>query len=349
MSVAAARLVELFVFYQEGHLAAEQKLQYYQGAPFVLSTVFFTGMFTVFYSAFAFVLVLYMDQVRIVWNLTFLASGQKNSLPGGPESPDPNGRPRHQLDDDEHTRYLSAGRSMLFREDSVSEYSAESHTATRLQPYNISHVRAWDEVRRIAAFNISSPDSVLNSYFTPTVYVVCILFIGCYLYIVVRFVFAVGTAGPILFMTAFLICIFLLYLRLVLGVAKRARKHFKLHSVIMARITFDVASEIDLRTWRHQHNMDRLDLRRQGLRDYTIAELHSLYLSFSSLRSHMEATSPRPLILGIEQRHVKFAVAYLLLLSAVVMFFALMRAINANDECGKRVGNATSVPPTVGL
>ena len=355
ITVIGARLTEYFVFQQEGDEGivdgAGHALSLY-----VLSTIFFAGMLIIIYCSFAYVIVFYYDQVKVVLNLTYLAFPPSRIRRTDDCTPwdgfdssayDFNTNPPMppslvSYADSSHNHPGAMGQQMnssITAMPTASPIDMDVHNGVdvvypaqnpnaRLQMYNLTHVRAWDEVRRVAAEVICSPDSVLNSYFTPTVTMVVIICIMSFVYIVVSYVFDTNNkAGPILFSVGVLVVIFLTYIFITLGVAKKARKHFKLHSVIVSRIAYDVACEIDMRTWRQQRNTDRISTRRPGMRDYSLPELLMLYQSISSLRTHMEAAPPRPHILGIEQRHVKYAIAYLLLISAIVLFFALMRSI----------------------
>lgn len=59
----------------------------------------------------------------------------------------------------------------------------------RLRPTNITHIRAWDEVRRAGIKELTSSNSVFNSIFSPTVFLMTIGAFGCYTYVVIRLLF----------------------------------------------------------------------------------------------------------------------------------------------------------------
>jgi hypothetical protein len=365
---------------------------------FTLASIYYSGMFLVFFSTFAFVATLYINHVRIVWQLTFLASGEAAQaaehdarLGGGspltmlqgdaefnsgasypldataPANNDSNGStarrgrtatrvasgplepaptasqkafnapisgPTLQEDEEFMRGQLAVGGSVVFRSprratDAGSNIGGISCT---LQPYNLGHIRAWDEVRRVAAAYIAAPDSTLNAFLTPTLWFAVGGMVAGYLYLIISLLINFTSIGPFIVVVVIIIVIFAVFIAVMVAIAKKARRHFKFHNVIISRILFDVACEVDTRLPLVQQGIEPMADRRPGMELLEMKDLVRLHDSLLALLSFMDSTSPRPLILGIEQRHVRYAVAYALLASANVLFVVLLRHMISDDD-----------------
>lgn len=361
---------------------------YFKQPLYILSTIYFSGMFFVFYTALAFVVILYRQHTRLVFNLTFMAKGsdpldegfdedddhfiagtvggagaampnrvlhdsirrQGSDMFAGPPmrnsrvaqgiASDPTnygGEAPPKFDDGQSASMLSRIESMEGTPRFTSADSGRGMTrgglVEELERYNLSHIHAWDECRRVAVDQIASPNSVLNSFFTPTIGIAVLGFIGLFSYVMVRLLFTcrtqsskdddiedMGCVGPFFIVSACLLLLFAIYLVVIVYQAKRTRRHFKYHDVVIAKIAFDVARELDHFLSEYQrYNHDN---------PVYVKQLEFLFNSVTSLRALMEATSPRPLILGIEQRHVRYAVTYLLIASSALLFFSLLNALH---------------------
>merc|ERR1712146_580388 len=155
---------------------------------------------------------------------------------------------------------------------------------------------------------------------------------SAFVYLVISLTVNFATIGPFVVASMMLLGIFALFFATMVYIAKKARRHFKFHNVIVSRIVFDVACEIDARLPYVQQGIEKVEDRRFGMEHLELADLTRLHDSLLALLSFMDSTSPRPLILCIEQRHVRYAVAYALLGSANVLFVSLLNAI-LQDRC----------------
>jgi hypothetical protein len=249
-----------------------------------------------------------------------------------------------------------------------------------LNPYEPSHLRAWDEIRRIAADTIASSNSVLNSFFTPTIALAVIGFVGIFTSMMVRVLFIQSDAqvsGPFFITEAVLVVVFASYLMWIFYLARRTRRAFKDHQLIVSKVAFDVAREMELQTRAQEElgadlggggggaTVDVRGTRKESggnprgsyslygggsfgmqsalvaaarhARDLGLPPAHelpvglepltSLLDTVSSLCAMMTATTPRPLLLGIEQRHMRYVITYVLIIFALLMFFALMSSM----------------------
>jgi hypothetical protein len=404
---------------------------------FTLTTIYFAGMFLVFFSTFAFVATLYVNHNRIVWLLTFLFSGaghvetsgetaarlmllegsrsptdttgaaspasrvqqrgineadseDEENVPTVNASPTRrafpaigsssgadsvfatsseysflggNSAPTMQRDEAFYRDQIATGGSVMFRHVQRSKTVMEAQpdgpggflpgadiaagptAVTSMLPYNLAHIRAWDEVRRVAAAYIASPDSTLNAFLTPTMWFAALGTAAGYLYLVITFAVSFHSIGPFNVSVAVQIVCFAVFIFAMVFIAKKARRHFKLHNVIIARITFDVACELEARVPLVQQGIENVRDRRPGMEKLELSDLTRLYDSLLALLSFMDSTSPRPLILGIEQRHLRHAVAYALLFSGAVLGVALLRVMRHDDSpCNDAVSpNATGL------
>lgn len=68
--------------------------------------------------------------------------------------------------------------------------------------------------------------------------------------------------------------------------------------------------------------------------ELSLVTMEQIYASLHSLCTFMIANQPRPLILGIELRHVRFVIVFVLLVSGNVLFVSLMVAFKSG-QCGK--------------
>jgi hypothetical protein len=347
------------------------------------------------------------------------------------------------------TTYPSAS-SQQQEEKSLTSKGAKAVIVELLDPYNITHLRAWEEVRKIAAEQISSPTSVLNSFFTPTVFISAIGGFGLGLYISVQVLFlqqADGVSGPFFTAAIALSVIFLGYLILVYTSARATRRHFKIHETIVSRIAFDVARELEHSVRRTQLGLEYLAtdddgnnnekntvgmtnnnnasdslllyglkgtassplsnntnnnggaspfsgggggtaspssprggagdtfgtqvmtpqylaklLQQQGGKanfchepPATESELSSLFESVNSLCNMMSVATPRPLFIGMEQRNVRYFLAYILAIIALLLFFALLTSMRKGycksnlPELPQQSNSTTSAPAAASM
>lgn len=162
-----------------------------------LSTAFFCGMFLVFYSVFAFIITMYLNQVRFIQRLTSAIVGDRNS------------------------------------------------GIAWVRAHNLSHLRAWEAVRRLAVLEITNPDSVLNSLFTPSMFLSSLACLIIAAYIILRLLFEMVEVGPFIMTLLVLFVLLLGFMILVTGVANYAQSHLKLHTSIIAQKTYEIAKLID--------------------------------------------------------------------------------------------------------
>ena len=248
-------------------------------ALYTLSTVYFFGMFLVFYATFAYVIVMYWHHVQFIKRLT----------------------------------------------SSISDGS-------QIDARNMTHLRAWEHVRRLASMELTSPSSVLNSFFTPSMWLASIASVGIFTYIVAGLLFFRNTLGPFNVTIIALFIIFMCFMILSFVVAKVAQKHFKLHTCIVARKTYDMAILIHERLEDIDRGIDHSDVRSQlkfkvtNVQGELTDDLEEAHATWSSLATYLVANQPRPLILGIELRHVRFVMVFLLLLSGNLLFLSLLVA-----------------------
>lgn len=207
----------------------------------------------------------------------------------------------------------------------------------QLDPTKMSHLRAWDEVRRVAAAEITSPSSVLNSFFAPTMAIMVMSLLANFIYLVLRLLFLSGKLGPFTLTLAVLAVVMLLYLLIIFFNANRAQTHFERHTELIAKIAYDVAWAADRRV-RDSLSADWVGGSSSssmggggafgasgGVGGYGSAnEKEELFSCVSAMATYMVANQPKPLILGIELGSVRYAAVYILLLSGNVLFFSLV-------------------------
>lgn len=298
----------------------------YSSALYVLSTYFFCGMFLVFYSTFAFIITMYLHQVSFIRALT------------------------HALDDNAPPR----------------------QRVVIVEGMHLKQLRAWEECRRLAVEELTNPKSILNAVFTPSMWLSAMGTIAIFTYLVVRLLFQRQSYGQMSIATTILLTALIGFMACAIGVAKVAQKHFKRHSALIAQKTFDIARQIDVYHTNLEQGIEDEEEESVGGRrvsrvlamslnrgtgqlegngpqrssfnesavasSVSLAAMEQIYASLHSLCTYMIANQPRPLILGIELRHVRFVVVFVMLISGNVLFVSLMIAFKSN-HCG---GAATS-------
>lgn len=469
---------------------AEVEYLYRSEPVYALATVFFVGIFFVFFTTLAFVKHLYTQNIQLVYHLTYLGHGvgdlrsdrevfdtqqndngdnsndgaddatasqfnqsmhyisakafssyesvaensPRDSNPYSAYSPE---TARHNNNDSPRTvrgvggarraangsmiggssrgYYYSGNQSnnadaeLIAAEKHLSSKAAKAVIVELLDPYNITHLRAWEEVRKIAAEQIASPNSVLNSFFTPTVFICAFGGFVVGLYIAVKVLFEGPYTGPFLVAGLALAAIFFIYLIAVYISARATRRFFKVHEFIVSRISFEVARELELSVRRTQHGLEYLDAddteddnnmytgmssefstmlentnanfvggnnnnininaniisntnnagesnnlayltNKQQMQmlsgkahffhepPATEQQLTSLFDSVNSLCSMMSVATPRPLFIGMEQRNVRYFLAYVLVVISILLFFALLTSMR-EGKCTKNVRN----------
>lgn len=275
---------------------------------YIFSTIYFCGMFLVFYMTLSFVIIIYLHQMMFIRRITYAADEKINT-------------------------------------------KRKSMAIAAVKVPNPSHLRAWDEVRRVALLEMTNSKSLLNSFFTPAMVLsaVCSVFISAYL--IVSVLFKRSSVGQLAVVMIALLLIFVTFMMVVVAIAKVSQRHMKRHTTIVARNAFDIARELDRMTTNRNEGMP-LDAHQSkaarrvvsqalnftdaaltegetlpGFDDTTqIDRLEEVLHSVSSLCTYMVANQPRPLILGIQLRYVRYVVVYVLLISAILIFFALMLA-----------------------
>lgn len=293
----------------------------YSEVLYALSTFFFSGMFLVFYSTFALVITIYLHQVSFIRRLT---------------------------------------------------YAVDDNVAGRLRPVRIEtmhlkQLRAWEACRRLAVEELTSPKSILNAIFTPSMWLSAVGTVSIFSYLVARLLFQRQDYGQVSISLTILMVVLVGFMMCSIGVAKIAQKHFKRHSALIAQKTFDVARRIDVYLTNADQGIDdpsmmfqaELGNSSRGI-DATTATaagsggvvggagssaaatqgnnlslnmMEQVYASLHSLCTFIIANQPRPLILGIELRHVRFVVVFVMLISGNVLFVSLMVAFKSGD-CG---------------
>ena len=295
----------------------------YSEVLYALSTFFFSGMFLVFYSTFALVITMYLHQVSFIRRLT---------------------------------------------------YAVDDNVASRLRPVRIEtmhlkQLRAWEACRRLAVEELTSPKSILNAIFTPSMWLSAVGTVSIFSYLVARLLFQRQDYGQVSISLTILMVVLVGFMMCSIGVAKIAQKHFKRHSALIAQKTFDVARRIDVYLTNADQGIDDPSMMFQegggggssrGIgggvdsKDHnnnrnnqigssslgatqgntlSLNVMEQVYASLHSLCTFIIANQPRPLILGIELRHVRFVVVFVMLISGNVLFVSLMVAFKSGD-CG---------------
>ncbi|CUG94085.1 GPI-anchored surface protein, putative [Bodo saltans] len=298
----------------------------YSEALYVLSTFFFCGMFLVFYSTFAFIITIYLHQVSFIRSLTYAL--------------DDNAPPRQRV--------------------------------VVVEGMHLKQLRAWEECRRLAVEELTNPKSILNAVFTPSMWLSALGTISIFTYLVVRLLFQRQSYGQLSIASTILLTALIGFMACAIGVAKVAQKHFKRHSALIAQKTFDIARQIDVYHTNLEQGIEDEEEESVGGRrvsrvlamslnrnagggggvgggniagshgsrsaspaepSVSLAAMEQIYASLHSLCTYMIANQPRPLILGIELRHVRFVVVFVMLISGNVLFVSLMIAFKSN-HCG---------------
>jgi hypothetical protein len=293
---------------------------------YILTTVFFIGMFLVFYFTFAFVITLYLHQVTFIKRLTYAIEPPSSDC------------------------------------DVVS-----------IQVWDIKQLRAWEECRRLGVDALTSSKSVLNSFFTPSMWLSALSSVGILGYLIARLLFQEEKPGQLAIAFIVILCLMLGFLMCCVIVAKIAQKHFKNHTALIAYKTFDVARRIDEHYTRIQDGLAMDDdqgapgdasvprevlqnlikknsVRRveqgSGKDDASLLTLESVHATLQSLCTFMVANQPRPLLLGIELRHVRFVVVFAMIISANILFISLMVAFKQGKCQGGAGGPLATPSPT---
>ena len=170
---------------------------------YVFSTIFFCGMFLVFYSTYAFIIVSYLHQVKFIQRLT----------------------------------------TSIFGDQDMNE----ALEIAQINPYNMSHIRAWEAVRRLAVLEITNPYSVLNAVFTPSLFLSAVSSMLIVVYLVIRLFFMGGAVGQFILTLLVLLVLQSGFMVIIMYVAKLAQRHIKLHTSIIAQKTYEIARLIDER------------------------------------------------------------------------------------------------------
>ena len=291
---------------------------------YILTTIFFIGMFLVFYFTFAFIITLYLHQVNFIKRLTY----------------------------------------------AIEPPSSECDVVL-IQVWDIKQLRAWEECRRLGVDALTSSKSVLNSFFTPSMWLSALSSVGILGYLIARLLFQGEKPGQLTIAFIVILCLMLGFMACCVVVAKIAQKHFKNHTALIAYKTFDVARRIDEHYTRIQDGLaldddtggdiSEMSVPREVLRDLIkknsdrtvvrggipdgdapLMTLESVHATLQSLCTFMVANQPRPLLLGIELRHVRFVVVFAMLISANILFISLMVAFK-QGKCGS---DTPAPPPT---
>lgn len=287
-------------------------------AIYVLSTIYFAGIMFVLYTSLVFVMQLYRNQVDLVTNLTTCG-------------------------EDLQTKGITDNLPSIVSQRTIVSYGAEDagmvqrvdkDGVAHIDKTKLSHIRAWDEVRSVAVFEMADPVSILNSFLTPTLGLTFFGAIGCYSYLVLRLLFTGADMGQLLIFLTALLVIFLIYMIVMLSIAKRAQTHFKRHNSIIAKTTFEVASNLDKLISAENRGIKKKYAVHQDPRfsHLTSKQQQELYDSLNSLSTYMVANLPRPIILGIEFRYVRYVIVIILLLNANILFFSLMVMQKKNSK-----------------
>lgn len=287
---------------------------------YILSTVFFCGMFLVFYSTFTFIITIYVHQVGFIRRLTYAM--------------DDNAPPRQRV--------------------------------VRVEAMHLKQLRGWEECRRLAVEELTSPKSILNAVFTPSMWLSALGTVGISSFLVARLLFQRQSYGQVSISFTILMAALVGFMGCAVGVAKLAQKHFKRHSALIAQKTFDIARQIDLYHSNLEQGIEEDEEESAGRRvsravaasmytksgspllnhstssdpglaateTLSLIAMEQIYASLHSLCTFMIANQPRPLILGIELRHVRFVVVFVMLISGNVLFVSLMVAFKSN-KCGQ--------------
>jgi hypothetical protein len=260
----------------------------------------------------------------------------------------------------------------LARAKTISSTAAKAAIVELLDPFNASHLSAWNEVRKQAADSIASDYSILNSFLQPTLVLAGPGAVFCLsLYLAIRILFLPDSAtgsnplGIFTIVAASLDFIFLVYLVLIYSAASEARGHFKTHETIIARIAFDVARDLEHAVRRrsqgtlveggggvneaasvYREKEARLlqngkvsGIAHEPPRDPVV--LQRLFDSVNSLSNHLQTNSPRPLFLGVRTASAKWILVFSLAVTALLLFFGLLRA-QRQGSCNVPIQNATS-------
>jgi hypothetical protein len=306
-----------------------------------LATASFVGIFFVFYSVLTAVVISFFHEVRLIRNLN-------ECLPDHEQY-----KSARQRDSKSTLQNFSASGTggsssgILVGEGGGSPDSDLTlQKVPQLSPVNISHIRAWDEVRRVAVSELTSSSSVFQSLFTPTLTINALGSICSYGYLVGRFFFISSSqTGKAVWggftgsLVVFGSTMFLFLVVLVI-IARSARKEFKRHTALICRITFQVSQSRDAKLKK------RLD---QGLchgeiisgfrlRDEVLGTL-------TSTRTYMISNPARLKVIGFEVRYLRYFVLGLLLLNLFLLFAAFAIGIGRSDVRCRAPGdtwNATS-------
>ena len=281
---------------------------------FILSTIDFCAIFFVFFCTLAGVIITFLHELRLLTNLYqclpdlegFESLQRRNS--GG----------------------LSMTQSMFGSSTTSASFAVlRDRAQLALCPTNISHLRAWDEVRRVCVFELTHHRSVFQSVFAPTIVLNVLGFVGCYIYLVVRILFQNQPFGNFTESFAVFAGTMILYLALIIGFARNAHKKFEAHTTRIAKITFDASRQFDAALKHHLQSYGGENIGHKQIS----AERSSLLSSLTAMRTYMISNPPQIRILSFELRYIQFAALFFFLVNGNLMFFALMIAIRTQGRC----------------
>jgi hypothetical protein len=214
---------------------------------------------------------------------------------------------------------------------------------SRFNPFNLSHLNAWNAMRQVTVDEIANGDSVLNSMFGPTMVLTVIGVFGFVVYFLLQLYnsrkqpkilqvkqpnseegnpdFIFGTVGVTL---ASALILFIAYdFAVVYHLTRACRTAFKKQFLAVTQLEYAVTKRLygvafD-RSQGYQSRLEEIDGKQ-----VKPSELEDLYARVSSLQAFLEAFQPRPRLLAIDSRFVKYAFLYFFLATALALSVALV-------------------------
>jgi hypothetical protein len=313
----------------------------YQQVNFILSTVFFTGMFMVFYATFAFIIVSYLHQVNFVRELTYSMDDQKRSR-----------RIRINAEDIKQLRAWEECRRLAVEELTSSNSILNAMFTPSMWLCALGSILMSGYLVYSKLFQTGNNISSSFSTFSAAVVVLLVLSVG--------------------FMACAIVVAQIAQKHFKRHTALVAQKTFDIARKIDEYYTNegddDLGAVGNVQSWggggptsfyandppspvggygttslrievpnRRESNVSQGSSTKVTGNEISIAEMEQVFASLHSLSAFLTATQPRPLILGIELRHVRFVVVFVLLVSGIVLFVSLMVAFK-NQHCGRLRG-----------
>lgn len=219
----------------------------------------------------------------------------------------------------------------------------------RFDPFNASHLKAWNAIRKVCVDEITNDASVLNSMFGPTMLLtVAAFFVCCGYYLYKIYVTRTRTSkatnpfrdftspdfilGPVGVTVASVLLFCLCYdVAVIYSSARKCRAAFKQQLVTVTKLEFVVTKVLYSFVFDLSQGVQTRAQRLNG-RAVRPQQLEELYAMVTSLQLFLEAEQARPRLLAVDSHLIKYAFVYFFLLTAIILSVALVLPRHSDDH-----------------